>query len=303
MSNSLNTQLSSANGYNSQNIIFSKPIPGSIPNSVPAINYKRVNISTRNQDGSVGELVFCTDELFSFGVNENTNVETGKVNGHVIALCLWNKDAPTDGEKAFTSTFESVVDKCKEYLIQNKTELELYELEMNDLKKFNPLYWKKEKGQIVPGTGPSLYAKLIESKKQDKILSQFYDYEGNEIDPMSLLQKYCYGKFAIKIESIFIGSKISLQVKLYEAQVKVLETGMKRLLTATPRPVSTRQLLPTEAVMSSMPSSSNHQQDDETGSLGSDNDEPVVTTTRQPVQQQPAPVKKVVKKIVRKSYE
>jgi hypothetical protein len=297
MSNSLNTQLSSAIGYNSQNIIFSKPIPGSIPNSIPAINYKRVNISTRNTDGSVGELVFCTDELFSFGVNENTNVETGKVNGHVIALCLWNKDAPTDGEKAFTSTFESVVDKCKEYLIQNKSELELYELEMNDLKKFNPLYWKKEKGQIVPGTGPSLYAKLIESKKQDKILSQFYDYEGNEIDPMSLLQKYCYGKFAIKIESIFIGSKISLQVKLYEAQVKVLETGMKRLLTATPRPVSTRQLMPTEAVMSS-------RHDDETGSLGSDNDEPIVTTTRQPVQQQqPVPVKKVLKKIVRKSDE
>lgn len=299
MSNSMNTQLSSAFGFNSDNIIFSKPIPGSIPNSVPAINYKRVNISTRNADGSIGELVFCTDELFSFGVNENTNVDTGKVNGHVIALCLWNKDAPTDGEKAFTTTFESVVDKCKDYLIKNKSELELYELEMNDLKKFNPLYWKKEKGQIVPGTGPSLYAKLIESKKQDKILSQFYDYEGNEIDPMSLLQKYCYGKFAIKIESIFIGSKISLQVKLYEAQVKVLETGMKRLL-ATPRPTATRQLMPTESVLSSMPSTSQSQQDDETGSLG--DDEPVVTTTRQqPVAQQQPQVKKIVKKLVRKS--
>ena len=43
--------------------------------------------------------------------------------------------------------------------------------------------------------------------------------------------KYCYTKAAVKIESIFIGSKISLQVKLYEAVIEPTAAGMRRLLS------------------------------------------------------------------------
>ena len=42
---------------------------------------------------------------------------------------------------------------------------------------------------------------------------------------------------AIKIESIFIGNKISLQVKLYEAVVRRLDQGMRKLLS---RPTSSK---------------------------------------------------------------
>jgi hypothetical protein len=42
--------------------------------------------------------------------------------------------------------------------------------------------------------------------------------------------KHCYANGAVKIESIFVGSKISLQVKLYEAVVEPSKMGMKRLL-------------------------------------------------------------------------
>jgi len=299
MSNSMNTELSTASGYSTSNMLFSKPSVGSIPGSVPAINYKRVNISTRNSNGSVGDLIFCTSRLFSFGISPNLNPETQKVNGHVMSLCLWTKDGATEEEKSFTSTFEKVVDRCKEYLLQNKDELELYELEMNDLKKFNPLYWKKEKGQIVAGTGPSLYVKLIESKKQDKILTQFYDYDGNDVNPEMLMGKYCYGNFAIKVESIFIGNKISLQVKLYEAQVQVVDTGMRRLMAG---PTNTRPT-PVQGFVSS--------RNDDTNSLKGDDEEdedthqsvikPSVptkpTTTSTPI------VKKTVKRVTKKDDE
>ena len=40
-----NTQLTSAFGFNTKNIIFSEPLLGSIPNSNPQINYQRVMIS------------------------------------------------------------------------------------------------------------------------------------------------------------------------------------------------------------------------------------------------------------------
>jgi hypothetical protein len=42
--------------------------------------------------------------------------------------------------------------------------------------------------------------------------------------------KYCYTTGAVKIESIFLGSKISLQVKLYEATVSIVDNGIKPLL-------------------------------------------------------------------------
>jgi hypothetical protein len=41
----------------------------------------------------------------------------------------------------------------------------------------------------------------------------FIDENGNDIDPLSLIGKHGFATAALKIESIFIGSKISLQVK------------------------------------------------------------------------------------------
>jgi hypothetical protein len=229
-----NTQLTTASGYNTKSMIFSEAQQGSIPNSVPAINYKRILIQTKNEDGTTGDLIFPTSQLFSFGVSENTSPDTGKVNGYVMPLCLWNRDGPSTEEKEWSDTFDRVIERCKEHLISHTDEIEQYDLTMSDLKKFNPLYWKKDKGKVVEGSGPTLYAKLIVSKKHDKIVSMFYDNNGKEIDPLTLLGKYCQSSAAIKIESIFIGNKISMQVKVYECEVLPLETGMKRMMKKRP---------------------------------------------------------------------
>ena len=42
------TQLTSATGYDVSRMRFSQPVIGTIPNSVPPIVYKRINISTQN---------------------------------------------------------------------------------------------------------------------------------------------------------------------------------------------------------------------------------------------------------------
>jgi hypothetical protein len=78
-----NTQITPVMGYNINRMIFSEPVSGSIPESKPKIEFKRINISTRNEDGSVGELVIPTSRLFSFGVSENISQETGNVNGYI----------------------------------------------------------------------------------------------------------------------------------------------------------------------------------------------------------------------------
>jgi hypothetical protein len=222
-------QLTNAADYDVKRIVFGDAQSGTVANT--PIVYRRINISTLNKDGSVGDLIFPTERLFSFGVSENKSQDTGKVNGHVLPLCLWNREGPSAAEKAWTDTFNRVVEQCKKHLLDNREEIEQYELSSEDLKKLNPLYWKKEKGKVVEGTGPTLYAKLIASKKHNKILSMFFNADGDTVDPLTLLGKYCYAKAAVKIESIFIGNKISLQVKLYEVEVEMMDSGMKPLMS------------------------------------------------------------------------
>ena len=253
MSSTEYTQITPAKGYDTSKMVFSEPTSGAIPDSKLKIEFKRINISTRNEDGSTGELILPTSRIFSFGVSENTSQETGKINGYTFPICLWNRDTPTDEEKAWTDTFNKIVDKCIDHLIENREEIEMFELARADLIKakggLNPLYWKKEKFtndkgktllRTVPGSGPTLYTKLIFSKKHNKFLSQFFDTDDEPLNALDLMGKYCYTKAAIKIESIFIGSKISLQVKLYEAVIEPTAAGMRRLLS---RPAACSRVL------------------------------------------------------------
>lgn len=289
-------QLTPATDYDVKRIVFSDPQPGSVPNST--IVYKRIPISTLNKDGTIGDLILPTEELFSFGVSENVSQETKKVNGHVLPLCLWDRNGATPAQKAWTDTFDKIVEHCKKHLVDNREEIEQYDLTMAELKKLNPLYWKRDKGKIVEGTGPTLYAKLISSKKHNKILSMFFGPDGQSVDPLSLLGKYCYAKAAIKFESIFIGTKISLQVKLYEVEVRLMDTGMKSLLA---RPKNTGRMLTggssNEAKVSTAPSED--VDDDhtaaETGSIPDADDD-----TAKEAEKPKAVVRKVVKKVAKK---
>ena len=282
-----NTQLTTASGYDTSNMIFSDPQVGSIPNSIPAINYKRISIQTKNPDGTIGDLILSTSSLFSFGVSENANADTGKVNGYSMPICLWNREGCKQEEKDWSDTFDSIIEKCKEHLVENKEEIEQYDLTIQDLKKLNPLYYKREKGKIVDGSGPTLYAKLIVSKKQNKIVTIFYDSNGEDVDPLSLVGKYCNVKAAVKIESIFIGNKISMQIKLYECEVKLAETGMKKLLK---RPTSQTTVL---ASTSSLPLNNKPTNSENVS------DEDIVDIVDKPVTIKQVVKRKVIKKVVK----
>lgn len=299
----MSSQLTSASGYNPEKqIIFGKPQVGNIPNST--ITYKRIPISTLYPDGTTGELIIPTEKCFSFGVSENIDPTTKASNGYVFPICLHNKDGPTDKEIEWVETFEKIVEVVKDYLIKRKDELGKYDLERADLKKLNPLYYKRgEKGKIVEGTGPTLYAKLIVSKKLDKIVSMFFDTEGNAIPALDLLGKYCTATSAIKIESIFVGNRITLQVKLYEAEVKLLQVGMQRLLTKPPANsrVLTQKAIVNVSPLMEMTTDTKDDvvvDDDDSGSIvASDTDEPVVVEEVEV----PKTVKKVVvKKVIKK---
>lgn len=307
MSSSLNTQLINVDNYDVNNVVFSEPVCSSIPDSVPKIEFKRINISTRNDDGTVGELCIPTEKLFSFGLSTNTNQETGKINGYTYPLCLWNRDGATPQQKQFTDVFNAIVDKCIDHLLEVKDEIELYELSKSDLTKskggLNPLYWKKErytdkKGKTimrpVPGTGPTLYPKIIYSKKNDKFLTKFYDVDDNEFDPLELMGKYSHTTAVIKIESIFIGRVVSLQVKLYEAVVEPISSGVKRLLKKPKSAILSLKSNQKPTIDSLLEGGEERESESESDDLLSDSDSSVEQKPKAP------PVKKVVKRVVKK---
>lgn len=256
------TVLTDVYNYDVSQMVFSNPQESN--NS--GIKYMRINIGTINPDGSQGDLIIQTPELFSFGVQENRNMETNKVSGYVMPLCLWNRKGATEEEKKWIDSFEKICERCKDYLVENRRSIKRADLEHRDLKKFNPIYRKKlDDGSVDESKGPLLYPKLIVQRKDgsDSILSMFFDgFSGEELNPLNITN--CTVSAALKLESIFIGGTgiISLQVKLWEADVKLQSRGMKKLLQ---RPQK-----------SSMESESNY---DDNGSINGD-DEPRRFTRR-----------------------
>ena len=301
-----NTQLTSASDYDVKNMRFRKPIDGSILNDT--VKFKRIAIGTRNPDGSLGDLVIPTLQVYSFGLSENINPQSQKTDGYSLSLCLYNKENPTDEQKKWVETFNSIVENVKQYLLDHKDDIEKYELEPADLKKLNPLYYKKDKGKIVDGTGPTLYAKVMQNKKSDMITTPFCDENGNDIDPLSILGKRCYSTAAIKFEGIFIGARISLQVKVYEAQIKLIDSAPRRFLQKMAY-TSSNVVFDDEKTSSSSPSSSssssssshqvNQGSDDDRHSVNGDSDDD--STPPPPVLQTPAPKAPVRRTINRKA--
>ncbi|CAH3016477.1 unnamed protein product, partial [Porites evermanni] len=73
------------------NIIFNEAKEYKVKDS--KIKYKRIPIEVKYPNNKKGPLVVESPVLFSFGVNEKKNQETGKLVGYSIPVCLWSKDS------------------------------------------------------------------------------------------------------------------------------------------------------------------------------------------------------------------
>lgn len=237
------TQIIDEYDYNTENMMFADPQKNTIPESMPPISYTKVNIFTKNRNGTYGDLIIQAPTCYSFGVSESADQKTKIVNNYSLPLALWSKEGPLAEEKKFTDMIERITDKVREYLLKNKKQIGKADLTQHSdsITKLCPLYWKKnEEGERIEGSGPTLYPKLLQSKKDPNnivIYTKFNDLKTDaEMDPKALVQKHFRVIPAIKLESIYIGSKISLQLKVIECLVELVEAGPKRLLKR-PTPV------------------------------------------------------------------
>ena len=237
------SKLTFTKNFNKDSIIYSKAKEFNIPKSTMV--YHRISISTKYPDGTTGPLIIPTNgQLFSFGVSENKSLETGKLTGYSLSLCLHSRDGATEEEKEFVKTILEIVESAKEHLLKDSTKKEVkqYKLVKSDLRKMNPIYQKEVEGKVVEGSSPVLYPKLITGK--DKKTGELYcrttfyeegkyeeDGEPTEIQLKDLIGQYSYVTAAIGFESIYIGSdKHRIQFKLVEADIRKVNSGKSTLL-------------------------------------------------------------------------
>ena len=218
-------QLSSYDSITTKNIIFNEAKEFKVKDS--KIKYKRIPIKVKYPNGKKGALVVESPLLFSFGVNEKKNQETGKLVGYSMSVCLWAKDSePNTKEKAFFDVINNVTTFSQQHL-ENEYGADL----ASSLS--SPFYYKqieytdkkgKKKTKVDESSAPVLYTKLIYSEKSKKILSLFKGKGGKDLNPFKYINQYCNVKLALIIEGIFISKNVtSLQIKVHECFVKPLK--------------------------------------------------------------------------------
>ena len=218
-------QLSTYENITQENIIFNEAKEYKVKDS--KIKYNRIPIEVKYPNGKKGTLVVESPVLFSFGVNEKKNQETGKLVSYSIPVCLWSKDSePNNKEKAFFDVINNVTTLSQQHLeneygpdLASSLSLPFYYKQIEYIDKKGKKKTKKDEL-----SAPVLYAKLIYSEKSKKILSLFKGKGGKDLNPFKFINQYCNVKLALIIEGIFISKNVtSLQIKVHECYVKPLK--------------------------------------------------------------------------------
>lgn len=250
-----NTQLIDPEDFSPSRIIFDDPVAESIPGQ-PGTNY-RVNIGYKNPDNTEGFLILGFDSCYCFGVSENVDMNSKALNGYNVAISLYDINGATPKQQKTVEALTDILQQCKKFILKDSTQEAMGKIDDDDkiletdLRKINLIFWKKENGKPNQELGGTIYPKMIWSKArtdpktnkqiESKMMTRFYseddiDEDGNpcEVNPLDYVGKRFQITPAIKIESIFIGAKISIQCKVYEAFVKETASGPKRLLKYRP---------------------------------------------------------------------
>ena len=218
-------ELSSYENITKENIIFNEAKEYKLKDS--NLSYKRIPIEIKYKNKKKGPLVVETPFLFSFGVNENIDKKSGKLNGYTIPVCLWSKDSkPNNKEKTFLDIINNLKTLSQKHLDDKYGVDEIQPLS-------SPLYFRqieytdkkgKKKTKVDDSSAPILYTKLIYSEKTKKFLSLFKGKKGCDLNPLKYIDYNCCVKLALIFEGIFISDTItSLQIKVHECYVKELE--------------------------------------------------------------------------------
>ena len=227
------------------NIIFSEPeegkLPQANPNAIP-ISFYRIYIKHKNGDDVIMKIGPC----YTFGVSENFSQETKELTGYQMPLVMFDRDGASDYQKSVVEHLDQLSAMGKKAVISYKKQIKKGDLQESDVRNMNILYrYKDENGLYIQDKSPVLYCKLISSKKKGmKILTNFTLMDivnGNckivkneknepiELDPKKLIGVAGMAEVYVKLESIFIGSKMTYQIKAWDVYYKPMTFKLTKL--------------------------------------------------------------------------
>lgn len=240
-----NTELIDLFNFDPKRIHFDAPTEMETQQGNKAIKYYNINLGSTNK-GGVGELIIDLPFfVHSFGVEEFQS-DSGKPSTHSVSLSIVDISNPTEEQNKFVESFCKVIDKIKDHVLAVKKEIKKPTLDRSELKKFNPMYQSLDEDGNPKGTAWYFSPKLMERKIYNKddptdikskmetkfYLDEMFDEKGNpmEISPLEFLKpKHFKFRGAIKIEKIYVGSKISLQCKIYDGVVRQVSNERKTM--------------------------------------------------------------------------
>ena len=218
-------QLSSIENITEDNVVFHTAKKHKVPNS--KIKYQRIKIERKLPNGKFSPLVVETPFLFSFGISERKDLETNKISGYSIPVCLWKKDAePNKKEINFYNIVNKVQDLCRNHLSSEYGENEAASL--SEIVYYKQIEFTDGKGKTKKkkdkSSAPVLYVKLIYSSDNKKISTIFREKGNKEVKPLDYKDKYFNTRMAIIFDSIYLGkTSISIQVKAHEVHILPFE--------------------------------------------------------------------------------
>ena len=239
-----NTELiTDLDGYDVSNLVFDEPSSSEIPGNPPVTIY-RINVATKNPDGKEGNLVFAGGALKTYGIQEKHDQKSNELTGYSMSLMLFDDDGRSEQHVAIQNFIDRIVEKCKDFLLKSKKAIKRGDMERSDLKKISPIGFLKDKetseslkDKPILSTG-IMYTKPRQDKEgnliEGKIKTIFYeDNEEDNSNPRELVALELLGKRgivkpAIRIENIFIGPAIKVQVKIVETFIQTEERQPKQ---------------------------------------------------------------------------
>ncbi|NP_078713.1 early iridovirus protein [Lymphocystis disease virus 1] len=186
----------------SKNIIFDKP-------KTNKYNGHRISLKYKQDETNTTKCYFRTPILASWGIQSYDKTDEDSPINYSFPLVLYNIDnGPTAKEQAFIDILQEILNKSKQHLkhksvkeIINKRQLDSLVDDMSILYETSP-------------KAPTIYPKIIYNNKTKQFVTLFYRRcagKDRRIDP---LHGRCRVIADIILESIYIGTTVSIQLKI-----------------------------------------------------------------------------------------
>lgn len=174
-------------------------------------------------NGRESPILLKTDKVYSYGVSEKPKQE-GEGFEYSIPLVMYDMNGPTAYQQKFMDVCDKISECAQKFLYENRKVFNKDEWILSDLRN-TKIVWSKENKKHT------LYAKLPTKnakppQKGEEISCDFvqpYLKRGQlkmrKVDPLEFRDQRCHVEATVKIECVFVGSKVTFQSKIYEVVV------------------------------------------------------------------------------------